>query len=132
MTGSSFQLPVSSTSAAGARYEKLLVWKKAMELVQLCYALSQGFPADEKFGLTAQRRRATISIPSNIAEGQGRTSKGEFKQFLSHERGSLFEVETQMYLASSLGFVTAARHAEFFECSAEVARLLNGLISSLR
>jgi four helix bundle protein len=132
MTVSSFQFPVSRASTTGARYEKLLAWQKAMELVQRCYELSQAFPADEKFGLTAQLRRAAISIPSNIAEGQGHLSKGEFKQFLGHARGSLFEVETQMYLAAFLGFVSDGQQAEFFGRSAEGARLLNGLISSLR
>ncbi|MEQ1438078.1 four helix bundle protein [Fontimonas sp. SYSU GA230001] len=129
---SSFQFPVSSTSAAGARYEKLVAWQKAMELARLCYSLSEAFPSDERFGLTAQLRRAATSIPSNIAEGQGRVTKGEFKQFLGNARGSLFEIETQMYLASSMGFVTQAHRDQFFELSAEVARLLNGLITSLR
>ncbi|MEW6168285.1 MAG: four helix bundle protein [Pseudomonadota bacterium] len=129
---SSFQFPVSSNSPAGARYEKLVAWQKAMELVRLCYTLSQDFPADERFGLTAQIRRAAISIPSNIAEGQGRLSKGEFKQFLGHARGSLFEVETQMYLAASMGFLEETQRGEFFELSAEIARLLNGPITSLR
>ncbi|MGB1561713.1 MAG: four helix bundle protein [Sinimarinibacterium flocculans] len=129
---SSFQFPVSSNGAAGARYEKLLAWQKAMDLVQLCYALSQAFPADERFGLTAQLRRAAVSIPSNIAEGQGRLSKGEFKQFLGNARGSLFEAETQVYLASSMGLLSEKQREQFFELSAEVARLLNGLIASLK
>jgi four helix bundle protein len=115
-----------------ARYEDLVVWQKAMLLTREAYRLSQGFSRDERFGLTNQLRRAAVSVPSNIAEGQGRLSKGEFRQFLGTARGSLFELETQMRLSISLQYIDAESTEDFFELSSEVARLLNGLISSLQ
>lgn len=84
-----------------------MVWQKAMLLVTKVYLCSQSFPKTEIYGLTAQLRRAAVSIPSNIAEGQGRTSTGEFKQFLGHARGSLLEVETQLQIAASLEYLSS-------------------------
>ena len=75
-------------------YKELVVWQRAMALVTRVYRLTAGFPDNEKFGLVSQLRKAAVSVPSNIAEGQGRSTIGEFKQFLGHARGSLFEVET--------------------------------------
>jgi four helix bundle protein len=112
-------------------YRELIVWQKAMELAKEVYLVTQSFPAEERFGLTSQVRRAAVSIASNIAEGQGRFSTGEFKQFLGHARGSLYEVETQMQLARDLGFINAAQHESAEKRSTEVAKLLNGLIRSL-
>ena len=112
-------------------YTELIAWQKAMDLVESVYSLSSRFPADERFGLTAQIRKAAVSIPSNIAEGQGRWTTGEFVQFLGIAHGSLREVETQSYIAARLGFVeeTAVRPA--FALSAEVGRLIHGLKASL-
>jgi carbamoyl-phosphate synthase large subunit len=84
-------------------YKDLLVWQKGMLLAKLVYDLTRSFPADERFGLTAQLRRAAVSVPSNIAEGQARHGTGEFLQFLSHAQGSLAEIETQLLLAVDLG-----------------------------
>jgi carbamoyl-phosphate synthase large subunit len=81
-----------------------LVWQKGMVLAKLVYNLTRCFPAEERFGLTAQLRRAAVSVPSNIAEGQARHGTGEFLQFLSHAEGSLAEIETQLLLAVDLGF----------------------------
>ena len=114
------------------RYEDLVAWQKAMLLAEAAYSLSKGFSREERFGLTNQLRRAAVSIPSNIAEGQGRLTKGEFRQFLGHARGSLFELETQMKLAISLRQADEKSTESFFALSGEVARLLNGLIVSLR
>jgi four helix bundle protein len=114
------------------RYEDLVVWQKAMSLVKEAYKLSACFPAEEKFGLTNQLRRAVVSVPSNIAEGQGRSSKGEFKLFLGHARGSLFEAETQMLLSISLGYLGSESTEAFFVLSGEVARMLNGLIATMQ
>src|SRR5579885_2035728 len=103
-----------------------------MQLTQQAYGLTETFADRERFGLTAQLRKAAVSVPSNIAEGQGRLSKGEFKQFLGIARGSLFELETEMRLAISLNLVAKGHTTDFFELSSEVARLLNGLIASLQ
>lgn len=85
-------------------YKDLLVWRKGMELAEKVYQLTQRFPAEEKFGIVSQMRRAAISVPSNLAEGQARNTTGEFVQFISHAEGSLAELDTQIRLSISLGF----------------------------
>src|ERR1700693_5184311 len=90
-------------------YRELIVWRKSMALVKDVYLCTQDFPKSELYGLTSQLRRAAVSIPSNIAEGQGRFSKGEFKQFLGHARGSLLELETQIFIARNLGYFSPER-----------------------
>ena len=86
-------------------YRDLDVWKQAMELCETVYGIVRKFPADERYALGDQLRRAVVSIPSNIAEGNGRDSRSEYARFLSIARGSLFEVQTQLKLASRLGYV---------------------------
>ena len=112
-------------------YRDLVAWKRAVELVTHVYGLTKSFPDDERYGLTAQLRRAAVSVASNIAEGQGRFSRGEFKQFLGHARGSLLEIETQMTIATKLSYLDSRQSEVVFELSSEVGRILNGLISSL-
>jgi four helix bundle protein len=85
-------------------YKDLLIWQRGMGLAKMVYQLTSGFPGEERFGLTSQLRRASVSVPSNIAEGQARQSTKEFLQFLSHAEGSLAEVETQLLLSVELGF----------------------------
>jgi four helix bundle protein len=85
-------------------YRDLLIWQKGMTLAKQIYAMTRAFPADERFGLTAQMRRAVVSVPSNIAEGQARHGRREFVQFLSHAEGSLAELDTQLTLAVELGY----------------------------
>ena len=116
---------------SSSRYQDLVVWQKSMSLAKAVYQLTKTFPDDERFGLTSQLRRAAVSIPSNIAEGQGRLTTGEFKQFLGTARGSVFEVETQMLLASEFNYIDAAVLQSALELSGEVSRMLNGLIKSL-
>ena len=89
-----------------SHYKDLLVWKKGILISKLVYKLTAGFPVDERFGLTAQMRRAAVSVPSNIAEGQARHGTKEFLQFLSHAEGSLAEFETQLLLCVELEFAT--------------------------
>ncbi|MGB0956041.1 MAG: four helix bundle protein, partial [Panacagrimonas sp.] len=113
------------------RYEQLEVWQKAMSLTEIVYRLSAEFPSEERFGLCSQIRRAAVSVPSNIAEGQGRLTTGEFRQFLAHARGSLFETETQLKLACNLEYTDHAPTKNALALSSEIARMLNGLISSL-
>lgn len=112
-------------------YRDLIAWQKAMELVKGLYPLTKQFPDDERFGLTSQLRRAAVSVPSNIAEGQGRLTSGEFKQFLGHARGSLFETETQLILAADFGYLANTDADLLLNQSGEVSRILNGLIQSL-
>ena len=85
-------------------YKELLIWQKGMALAKLVYKLSLQFPADERYGLTSQVRRAAVSVPSNIAEGQARHTTKEFLLFLSHAQGSLGELETQLLLSLELGY----------------------------
>src|SRR5919197_6314387 len=85
-------------------YKDLIVWQKGIALAKLVYGLTQTFPSEEKFGIIAQMRRAAVSIPSNIAEGQARHTTGEFVQFISHAEGSVAELNTQLILAIELGF----------------------------
>src|SRR5438034_11560613 len=112
-------------------YQELIGWKKGIELVTDVYRLTQKFPKQEIYGLTSQIRRAAVSIPSNIAEGQGRLSRGEFKQFLGHARGSAFELESQILIARNLGYLRLEDGASLGERIAEIGRLLNGLLKSL-
>jgi four helix bundle protein len=113
-------------------YRDLVAWKKAVELVTEIYRKTQIFPKEELYGLTSQLRRSAISIPSNIAEGQGRISKGEFKQFLGNARGSLFELGTQITIADNLGYLNKSDVNDLLELSAEVGRILNGLLTSIK
>ncbi|MEQ9229289.1 MAG: four helix bundle protein [Cyclobacteriaceae bacterium] len=88
------------------RYKELLVWQKAMDLSQQIYEQTANFPSEEKFGLVSQMRRCSVSIASNIAEGAGRNSNGEFNQFLGIAQGSAFELETQVLLATRMRFIS--------------------------
>jgi four helix bundle protein len=108
-------------------YRDLLVWQKSIELTKLLYRVTALFPAEEKFGLISQIRRAAISVPSNIAEGQARNTTGEFIQFISHAEGSAAELDTQLFLSVELGFVQAAQATTIFALIDEVRRMLNGL-----
>src|SRR6266496_3788583 len=96
-------------------YKDLVVWQKGIELAKLAYRLTQSFPPEEKFGLTAQMRRAAISIPSNIAEGQAGHTTGEFVQFISHAEGSVAELDTQLILSVELKFSDHPSVAPAFE-----------------
>lgn len=108
-------------------YKDLLVWQNGIELAKLVYRLTRPFPAEEKFGLVAQMRRAAVSIPSNIAEGQARRTTGEFIQFISHAEGSLAELDTQLILAVELEFCRETRAAPIVALIEEQRRMLNAL-----
>ncbi len=113
-------------------YKDLIVWQKAKVLAGDIYRATESFPRQETYGLTSQLRRASVSVASNIAEGQGRLTKGEFQQFLGHSRGSLLELETQLAIAVDLHYLSADELIRLETKTAEVSRLLNGLIDSLR
>ena len=122
-------------SSAGGRtrhYRDLLVWQKAMNLARAVYTQTESFPKSEMFGLQSQMRRAAVSIPSNIAEGHGRLSDGHFRQFLATSRGSLFELQTQLELASGMNFIEQSKSTSLMEQCEEVARLINGLLAKLK
>jgi four helix bundle protein len=102
-----------------------------MDLVTAVYRSTARFPKDELFGLTSQVRRAVVSIPSNIADGQGRLSENEFRYFLGQARGSLMEVETQVQIGENLGYMPQEETRRLLQSCAEVGRILNGLISSI-
>ncbi|MGA9543624.1 MAG: four helix bundle protein [Candidatus Sulfotelmatobacter sp.] len=112
-------------------HRDLVVWKKSMALVLNVYRCTRAFPKIETYGLTSQLRREVISVPSNIAEGQGRLSTGEFRQFLGNARGSLMEVETQILVAQDLGYFDQNQSEALLSATAEVGRILNGLLASL-
>jgi len=113
-------------------FHDLVAWQKAMELVTEIYKVSQKFPKEEMFGLTSQIRRAGVSIPSNIADGRGKSSKGEFQQFLYHARGSLAEVETQLLIAINLGYIEKEEVSHISQLIARVGKLLHGLLSAIK
>ena len=103
-----------------------------MHLVREIYDATRLFPRDELYGLTSQLRRAAVSAPSNIAEGQARFSSKEFAHFLSHARGSLVEIETQILIAQDLGYLSATKTRLLLQQAAELGRVRNGLIASVR
>ena len=108
-------------------YKDLIVWKKGIELAKLIYKLTANFPSEEKFGIIAQMRRAAVSIPSNIAEGQARHTTGEFIQFISHAEGSTAELDTQLIIAVELDFCAKKSALPVYEMIDEIRRMLNAL-----
>ena len=121
----------ASVSPIIQSYRDLIVWKKSMSLVLDVYRNTNAFPKVETYGLVAQLRRAAVSIPSNIAEGQARISTAEFKQSLGHARGSLMEVETYILLAQELGYLERDQSEKLLAETTEVGKILNGLLNSL-
>src|SRR5437764_15003536 len=112
-------------------YRDLVAWKKGMELAKIVYKATAAFPKEERFGLTSQMRRAGVSIPSNIAEGQARFSKREFQHFLRNAKGSLAELETQIILAADLEFLDRDIARDLLRLCDEIGRILAGLLASL-
>lgn len=113
-------------------YRELAGWQRAMDLVEGVYKASQQWPKEEAFGLVSQIRRAAVSVPANIAEGQGRRSPNEFIRFLNIATGSLFEVETHLLIAQRLQFVDEQTVVRLLAISAETGRIINGLIRKQR
>jgi four helix bundle protein len=113
------------------KFRELLVWQKGMDLVEKVYAMTKGFPTEERYGLQSQIRRCSVSIASNIAEGAGRNSKKEFRHFLSIAMGSSFELETQMLLADKFEYISKGKIEEVIGKIQEVQRMINGLQKSI-
>lgn len=113
-------------------HKRLQAWKRSMELAMAAYRVTRNFPAEERFGLTAQMRRAAVSVPSNIAEGAARRTAPDFVNFLHTARASLSELDTQLELALAFGYVDAAAVEPVEELMTTVDKTLAGLIKSLR
>ncbi len=113
-------------------YQDLIAWQKAISLVTEVYTITAQFPGHEIYGLTSQLRRASVSIPSNIAEGHGRATPGEFNQFLCQARGSLCEVQTQIVIAHRLAYINREQEQLFLTKTNELGRILSGLITSIQ
>ena len=105
-------------------YKELKIWQKGMTLTREVYRVTEKFPPSEKYGLAAQLRRAVVSVPSNIAEGQARNGTREFLQFLSHASGSLAELETQILLSVDLGYCGATDVSVISQEIAELQKML--------
>jgi four helix bundle protein len=116
----------------GESFMDLVVWQRAVQLSTEIYRLTASYPKSEQFGLVNQMRRASVSIASNIAEGYGRTTRGEYLQFLGHARGSKCELQTQLVIAKSLGFCAVKSHDQSEQMCADVSRLLIALMSKLK
>ena len=110
-------------------YKELIVWQKSMEFVDWVYAMLKTFPREENYRLCDQLARAVVSIPSNIAEGNGRNSKSDFARFLSIARGSLYETMTQLEIARRQGYINDLTQAE--EYANSIRKMLNSLITKL-
>jgi four helix bundle protein len=108
-------------------YRDLVVWQKGITLAKEIYLLTKKLPTDEKFGLVSQMRRAAVSVPSNIAEGQARRTTGEFIQFISHAEGSVAELDTQLALCQDLDILTVNECAPAASLLDELRRMLNSL-----
>jgi four helix bundle protein len=113
-------------------FRDLIAWQKAMALAKSVYAASDAMPTREQFGMTSQMRRSAVSVPSNIAEGHGRTTDRGFVVFLAQARGSLYELQTQIQLAADLRFLPPDKCKSLLVQGEEVARLLNGLLKAAK
>jgi len=113
-------------------YHELIVWQRAIELTVCIYKLTRSFPKEELYGLISQMRRASVSVASNIAEGRGRITPGEFRQFLGLAQGSTYELQTQLLVARKLGMGSDENLNEAELLSDEVSKMLGSFIQTLR
>lgn len=118
--------------AANFSYRDLRIWQEAVDLALVIYRATAKFPKHELYGLTSQMRRAAVSISSNIAEGKGHGSDGDFGRFLFHARGSLLELQTQIVIAMGLEYLTKEQAADLARNTDNLGRGLNGLIQAVR
>ncbi len=112
-------------------YRELLVWQKGIDLADGIYAITSAFPKEELYGLAAQMRRAAVSIPSNIAEGCARNSTKEFIRFIYISKGSLAELETQVFIAEKRKYISGDKVRAILASSEEISRMLSGLLRAL-
>jgi len=118
--------------AGNSSYRDLRIWQEAVELALTVYRVTMTFPKHELYGLTSQMRRAAVSISSNIAEGKGHSSDGDFGRFLFHARGSLLELQTQIVIAKGLDYLTKEQASKLVQTTDDLGRGLNGLIQTVR
>lgn len=116
---------------SGFRFEKLDVWHRSVDLADAVYSVTSQFPAEERFGLCSQMRRASVSVSSNIAEGSGRTSNRDFDRFVEIAYGSLMEVVSQLFIADRQRFLGQGAFDSIYERAQEIARMLSGLKAHL-
>jgi len=112
-------------------FTDLVAWQKARALVRRVYEATKRFPREEAYGLTQQLRRASVSVPSNIAEGYGRGSRKEYMRYIQMARGSLYEIQTQLWLAQDIGYLTPGDTQSLTDNAAECIRLVQGLLRGL-
>ena len=112
-------------------FEKLETWQKAIDFADMVYALTRNFPAEERFGLTNQMRRAAVSISSNIAEGAARNSRNDYARFLEIATGSLFEVVSQSFISERQGFLSKENFKQLYAAADEQGKMLSGLRRSV-
>ena len=115
-----------------ANFKELIVWQKSINLVTEIHRITEKFPSNEIYGLTSQLRRACVSVPSNIAEGNTRRSKADYLQFLRIARGSCSEIETQIIISKNLGFINDITFETLSFNIVEISKMINGLINSLK
>ena len=113
-------------------YRDLIVWQKAISIVLKLYTETRSWPKDEVYGLTSQIRRSAVSIPSNIAEGYGRNSTGDYIRFLQIASGSLYEFQTQLEISFQLGYLNEEKYVEINSLSIEIEKMLSSLISKIK
>ena len=113
-------------------FRDLLVWQRSIQLTVGVYNLTKGFPKEELFGLTSQIRRSAVSVPSNIAEGHGRLSTGEYRQFLGIARGSNFEVQAHLEIARALNLGNSTLVDQAEGLSHEVGKMISGILTSIK
>lgn len=116
----------------GTSFKDLLIWQRAIQLSIAIYKLTSSFPVSERFGLINQLRRASVSVASNIAEGYGRSTTGEYVLFLGHARGSIFEIQTQLVISENLSYGSAQLRRAAHDFSEEVSRMLVAMMKKLR
>lgn len=112
-------------------YKELKVWQKAIDLAEQVYSITKSFPKEEKYGMISQLRRSSVSVASNIAEGAGRNTDGEFRQMLGIAYGSICEVETQIILSNRMAMIEKEKFDKLSEALVEVQKMLFGLIKKL-
>ena len=113
-------------------YQDLLVWQKSIDLAEAIYTVTKNYPKEEMYGIISQMRRCAVSIASNIAEGQSRGSSAQFAHFLSISKGSISELETQLFISKRLKFISEDEYNQVQNNLSEIGRMLNGLIKAIK